>query len=121
MDPMIQNITKQTQGDRIMLKITQRLHKFAADQWHMNPRELGYCFEKIANYDHVDELVTALLGIVNEQYDSQMIHVLLRILYRQKKTEVILYGYHIAMEIRCKPNILNLYADYLCKLGEANK
>ena len=118
---IIQNIIKQTQGDRIMLKISQRLFNFLDDQWHMNAKQLGYSLEKMANYGHVDKLATMLLGVGNDQHDSQIIHVLLHILYRQKKTQVILDGYHHALRSRCKPNILDLYVNYIWKLGEANK
>ena len=121
MDPNIHNIIKQTQGDKIMLKITQRLHKFMDGQLHMNAKELGYSFEKLANYDHVDTIATNLLMIGNDQNNSQMIHVLLHTLFRQKTTQVILNGYRHALGKICKPNVLCLYVSYLWRLGEENK
>ena len=121
MPPIIQNIIKQTRDDRIMFKIIQRLYHFIVDQWHMNAKDLGYSLEKLANYDHVDELATALLQIGNNRNNSQMIHLLLRILYRQKKTQVILDGYCRAMEKGCRPNVLELYVSYFWRLDEANR
>ena len=117
----LQNIIKQAQGDRIIFKISQKLQYFIDVQWHFNARELGYCLEKLAICDNLDELATMLLSVGNNRHDFQMIHVLLRILYRQKKTQVILHGYRLALQERCKPNILDLYVSYFWKLGEANK
>ena len=121
LDPWFQNIIKEILGDRNMLRVTQRLYVFMVGQCHMNARELGYNLEKLAKYDHGHELTTRLLVMGNNRNDSQMIHVLLRLLFRQKKTQLILNGYRLALEKICKPSILNLYVSYSLRLGEANR
>ena len=117
----IQNIIKQTQGDRLMLKEIQRLYNLMDGRCHMNARELGYRLEQLATYDHMDEITTTLLHIGNDQNDPQMIHAVLHILYRRKNMEIILNGQRHATETLCRPNILRLYTSYFWRLGEINK
>ena len=119
--PVIQNVIKQTHGDRFLLNITQRLCNFVTGQYHMTAKEVGYSLEKLTNYDHADELANELLKKGNSLNNSQMIHVLLHIMYRQKKILVILKGYNHAMEILCGTKILNLYFRYIWRLDEACK
>ena len=121
MPPMIQNIIKQTQGDRMMLKLTQRLYNFMDGNCHMNARELGYILEKLAKYDHMDEIAANLLEIGNDRNDSEIVHVVLRKLYRLKHMEIILQGQMHAIYGICRPNILNLYLSYILRHDDAYK
>ena len=118
--PMIKNIIKQTQGDRVMVKVIQRLFHYIDGQRFLNARGLGYSLEKLSNYDHVDELATNLLGTANNRNDSQVINALLHILYHQKKSQVVLNGFAHAGQQMCRPTILNLYVRYFSRLGVYN-
>ena len=115
--PMVQNIIIQAKGDRVMLKLIHKLLKFLHGRCDMNARELAYTLEKLSNFDHVDDIAETFLHIGHNRNDSQMIHILLRRLYRQKKTLAIVKGQNVAVDMMCRPNILNLYQKYNRRLN----
>ena len=116
MPPLFQYIIMKTHVDRNMLKIIYRVHKLLKKTSHMNPIQLGYSLEKLANYDDLGSIIYSLLLYGNEMNYFEIIHIVLRKLNCQQKTTEIWSGYCNALNVKSTPKILNLYVRYLCKL-----
>ena len=111
----IQNIIKHVQHDRTKLRLIYRLQKVGNEPYVMNARELCYSLEKLTINDNF--VLEGIVNIGNKINDFEIIHVILRRLYRQKKVSVMLHGLSDAIKVISSPSILNLYVTYLYRLG----
>ena len=118
LNDMTKNIIQQSGGDRSVVRDLIRLNKWLEKRDHMVPIQLGYILDSISCYEQ-EFLDERLLHIGNERNDFQIICVVLRRQYRQRKTRTILFGFKDALDQKCGLNILNLYASYLFRrLGD---